>query len=104
MGDSRTSIGAGYDTRYPSNGQNIWDPRGIMTQLVMLSGGRLRPVTGSYPRVTGANSNAIYKYIVVNGGQSYNAATTTASVDTGSGGTGATCSLTIVNGVIVSAS
>lgn len=99
IGDSRTANSGVGDIRIANNAYDTYDPRGILTWLIALSGGALKAVNGGYPRLQGENFQAIKKAFVVKGGQNYSPSTVL-QVSTTSGGTGGALTPTIVNGVI----
>jgi hypothetical protein len=92
-----------------SSGVDTWYPKAVFTQLVALSGGRLRPVrinptgsgaaSGGWP-VAGGNFGQTVQVLVARGGSGYNPATTSISFASSGGGASPTATPVITNGVI----
>jgi len=98
-GDSITANSNGFDTT--PNGSNTWTPKGSAAMMVAFSGGRIRPVdiTGWPYTGSGVTTTGFGELIVADPGNGQYSSGTTCAVQSGVGVTGATCSVTIVNGV-----
>ncbi|MEO6217774.1 MAG: SGNH/GDSL hydrolase family protein [Sphingomonas sp.] len=101
MGDSVTSNSN--SAKRTGSTSDTWTTKSPYSMLIARSGGKLRPVQIAGWPYLGVNSQGLGAVFVARGGSGYNPATTTASVQTGVGGTGGAVALTIANGVIVAA-
>jgi hypothetical protein len=105
--DSLTANAVNFNSS--SSGVDTWYPKAVFTQLVALSGGRLRPVrinptgsgaaSGGWP-VAGGNFGQTVQVLVARGGSGYNPATTSISFASSGGGASPTATPVITNGVI----